>query len=318
MLKLYIVFFLLFLMKITVFAQCSCTDGASIGGMTPLSGTTNVGVLQELNLRMNLFYKNEYTNSMYKKDTPIENIDNSEMGYNYIGYKIGYGITDRLTIETGTGYFANKFQTIGDTTIHSQGLSDFSMNLNYNLIHSIAREFEITVGIGINAPLQLSSSNLPQNLMPSSGAYSYNFLFFYHKGYSDSKFRIIVYNILGINSVNEKYNYKYGDYNYTSLIFVKEVYKNISLIMNFSNELRLKDEVNDKYFDDSGGYSLELKPQINYVYKNWNFSAIYNYAIYRYLNGTQLGKGNAFSLNVNWEWDFGYEADESEVNEESY
>ena len=93
-------------------SQCTCF-GASIGGLTPVGGTTNIGVIRKDNLRANLFYKYSFGDTYYKGDSELPGGDIRNYRSNYISLNAGYGITNDITIEGELGFFAQKKQDFG-------------------------------------------------------------------------------------------------------------------------------------------------------------------------------------------------------------
>lgn len=296
-------FFLIFLPKTPVFGQCNCINGAAIGGMTPVSGTTNVGVLQKKNMRALLFYKFGQGNKFFKGDVVQDTGDIKSLKYHYLGLVLGYGISDRFTVEAETGYFLDKSQDWGVESFSSSGPSHLLLSAKYNFYFSPARELEFSAGAGAKLPLQFETNSLPQHIMPSTGDYSGILTLFFHKGFSDSKSRFIIINTSGYNSINTK-EYQYGMFNYTSFVFAKSFLEKWTGILELRNELRARDQQYKDPVVNSGGWSVNIAPQINYSYSYFNLSLLFDYPLYQKFNGSQLGMNYSASLNLNWEFSF--------------
>lgn len=297
-------FFLFFLLKTPVFGQCNCINGAAIGGMTPVSGTTNIGVLQKKNMRSLLFYKFGQGNKFFKGDVVQDTGDIKSLRYHYAGLVLGYGISDRFTVEAETGYFLEKSQDWGIENFSSSGLSHLLLSAKYNLYFSPARELEFSTGVGVKLPLQFETNSLPQHIMPSTGDYSGILTLFFHKGFSESKSRFIIINSTGYNSIINSNQYQYGMFNYTSFIFTKSIMEKWTGILELRNELRTHDQQYKDQVVNSGGWSVNIAPQINFSYSYFNLSFLFDYPLYQYLNGSQLGMNYSASLNLNWEFSF--------------
>ncbi|MEI6090970.1 MAG: hypothetical protein WCR42_10990 [bacterium] len=296
-------FFLIFLLKTPVFGQCNCVNGAAIGGMTPVSGTTNVGVLQKKNMRSLLFYKFGEGDKFFKGDVVQDTGDIKLLRYQYMGLVLGYGITDKFTVEAETGYFLDKFQDWGFTKYSASGLSHLLLSAKYNFLFSPAREMEFSAGLGAKLPLQFETDSIPQNILPSTGDYSGILTLFFHKGFSDSKSRFIIINTTSYNSTNTR-EYQYGMFNYTSFIFAKTFFEKWTGILELRNEFRARDKWYKDPVVNSGGWSVNVAPQINFSYSYFNLSFLFDYPLYQYLNGSQLGMNYSASLNLNWEFSF--------------
>jgi hypothetical protein len=297
-----------------IYSQCTCTSGAAIGGMTPVSGTTNVGVLQKKNMNTVLFSTFGSGSNYFSGNEKVKNVDVEEMKYAYSSLSAGYGITDKLTVEAEIGYFWDKYQRfIGDQEYNSSGLSHFGLGLKYNLLHSLARKLEFTGGLNFTSPLQFGNENLPQNILPSSGNYGTGIFILFHKGLNKGKSRLMLINRSGITFENS-IEYQYGNYSITSGYYVQSIGKKFAAIAEFRSEIRDRDTYEGNTFKDSGGYIFYFTPQVNYSFRNWNFSILADIPIYRYYNGSQLGKSFSVGLNINQE--FSFEEQEEEYDDE--
>ena len=54
------------------YSQCGCLGGAAVGGLTPIGGTANVGLLREDYLRSSLFYSYANGNQFYRGASKTE------------------------------------------------------------------------------------------------------------------------------------------------------------------------------------------------------------------------------------------------------
>ncbi len=311
-----IAFILIFIsFTVNLSAQCTCTNGAAIGGMTPISGTTNIGVQQKQNLSLSLFTSYGQGNQYYSGTEKVPNIDVDEMSYSFSSILASYGINDKFTVEVETGYFLDKMQIIKKHKYNVHGFSHIGLTAKYNFYHSISKELEFTAGLLGKVPLQFKNENVPQNILPSSGNYEGGIFLFFHKGFSDYNSRIVLINRSGF-SVENGVEYKYGNYYYTSVYYIYSLSGKISLLGEIRNEIQERDRYERNLFEDSGGYSFYFTPQINYTYQNWNFSILGDIPIYQYYNGSQLGKQFSVSFNINWEISFN--PDDHDQSSEEY
>ncbi len=282
------------------YSQCSCMGGAAVGGLTPVGGTVNIGVLREGFFRATTFYRYSAGDTYYRGDVIAEKglIDNYHI--HYMGLLFGYGVTNKFTLEAELGAFPQKFQDFNYYSLSGGGLSHVLISGKYNLFYSIRNEFEITAGIGGRLPLVIQEENLPQYVLPSTGAYGLVLQAFLHKGYKDHGLRFILIHRTDINAENNL-DYQYGTGFYTSFYTAKNIFDAITGIIEIRNEYRLKDAYMGEVYDDSGGNIFIISPQINYVIGDFNISALFDYPFYKYYNGYQLANDFSFALNLTWQ-----------------
>lgn len=305
--KYLIIYFLIIIASTFAYSQCGCLGGAAVGGLTPIGGTANVGLLRENYIRSSLFYSYAFGNKFYRGDVPAEKdiVDHYETHFSAL--LLGYGLTEDLTLEAELGYFPKKLQDFGTSDATGSGLSHTSLYGKYNIFSSIVNEIEITLGAGVKFPLELKQENLPQHVRASTGGYGLIFQAFLHKGFKKDDIHLFLLNRSEYNFENAS-NYQYGPSFNTSMYFTKGILKNLTGILEIRNEIRLKDKLKGEYHEDEGMYTggifLHLSPQINYSIGQFNFSALYDYPIYQYYNGYQLGNNYMIALNITYQTKF--------------
>lgn len=283
-----------------LYAQCSCIGGAAVGGLTPVGGTVNIGVLRKNYFRASVFYRYSYGDTYYRKDAVSEKglVDNYHIHYS--GLLLGYGINNDLTIEAELGTFPRKYQDFNSYSLSGSGFSHMIISGKYNLYHSISNEFEISAGIGGKLPLAVQEENLPQHILSSTGAYGLTLNFFIHKGIKKEGIRFLLIHRTDINAENNN-NYKYGSGFYTSFFTTKNIVKGVTGIIEIRNEYRLKDKYQDELYEDSGGNIFVISPQLNYVIGDFNISTLFDYPFYKYYNGHQLASDYSIAVNLTWQ-----------------
>ncbi|ROL62243.1 hypothetical protein D9V86_01705 [Bacteroidetes/Chlorobi group bacterium ChocPot_Mid] len=295
-------FYLILLITVTstyLYSQCGCVGGAAVGGLTPIGGTANVGLLREDYFRASLFYSYSYGDKFFRGDARAEKDIVEHYETQFSSLMLGYGFTEDITLETEIGYFPRKLQDFGSNNAEGSGLSHLSVIGKYNLFSSIVKEIEFTMGLGARLPLELKQENLPQHVRPSTGAYGIIFQAFFHLGNKKADMHFFVINRSEYNFEN-KSEYQYGPTVNTSLYYTKGILKNLTGIIELRNEYRLKDKINGEEHKDSGGLFFHVAPQINYTLGQFNVSALFDYPIYQYYNGYQLGNNYTIGLNFTW------------------
>ncbi|MFP4368706.1 MAG: hypothetical protein ACLFR2_03920 [Candidatus Kapaibacterium sp.] len=295
-----LIFVLIILTGYESFSQCSCIGGAAVGGLTPVGGTVNIGVLRDGFLRVSGLYKYSSGDEYYRGNSPAEKGLVENYHIHYTGLLAAYGISNKLTAELELGGFLQKNQDFGYYNLAGSGLSHMTVSAKYNIYHNIRYDYEITAGLGGRVPLNLKESNLPQHVLPSTGAYGLVFQAFIHKGFKDKGLRLFLIQRTELNAENDL-DYRYGEGFYTSLFASKSISKGLSGILELRNEFRNKDEYLGEVNNDSGGSIFIISPQLNYVMGNFYLSALYDYPIYKYYNGYQLSNNSSFAINLTWQ-----------------
>lgn len=283
-------------------AQCSCF-GASIGGLTPVGGTTNIGVIKEKNLRANLFYKYSFGDTYYKGDTKLTDGDIKNYFSHYMSLNAGYGVTNDFTLEGEFGYFAQKKQDFNYWKESASGPSHLMLSGKYNVFNSLKSEFEFTAGLSIRMPFPTGTDTAFKFVRPSNGAWNFGLNLFAYKGYHKAGLHFFLLNRTEFNTEN-KYGYTFGTANFTSFYTAYQPLQLITAIMEIRNEFRLRDYFNDKYAGDSGGDALLLVPQVNLDFSPVNLSLFCEIPLYATYNGTQLAHGYSAGLNIAWNYNF--------------
>jgi hypothetical protein len=297
-------------------SQCSCF-GASIGGLTPVGGTTNIGVIKKNNLRANIFYKYIFGDKYFRGDIPLSMGDIKSYYSHYFSFNTGYGITNDVTLEGELGFFSNKTQDFRYWKESMSGLSHVMLSGKYNVFNSVKSEFEFTAGISARIPFPVYDDSAFKFVDPSTGAWNFGLSLFAYKGFNKSGFHFFLINRTEFNTKN-KYGYIFGPSNYTSLFSAYEVFPFLTGIIELRNEWRLRDYIidyyvgesggnkiyTDKYAGDSGGDIIFISPQINFNISSFNLSLIFDYPLYGLYNGTQLANNYSVGLNAAWNFSF--------------
>ncbi len=298
---LYITVILLIVFKSELlFSQCSCIGGASVGSLTPVSGTSNIGILKEGNIRALAFYSFSNGDKYYSGNTAIDSGTVKEFNSSYSGILIGYGLFDSFTLDLELGYFLNKSQDFGEYTLSGAGFSHLTIYEKYNIFNSRAKEWEWTVGLGEKIPINNNSQNLPQNIQSSTGAFGLILLSYLHKGYRESGLHLILVNRAEFNTENGS-NYLYGNSFTNSFFITKSIFDKLVGMLEIRSELKLKDKRYDEKVDDSGWNNITLSPQINYSFDKFDFSFFFDLPVYKYYNGQQLTNKFNLGLSITWQ-----------------
>jgi hypothetical protein len=295
------------MLSVSLRAQCGCPGeaGASVGGITPIGGTTNIGIIPEKALRIMLYYRYGTADQYYERDS--KSIQGSIKSFNtqYLGMMLGWGFNKEFAMEAELGYFIDKTQEvyiINTTTKKesSKGLSHLTLYGKYNLISTYEKDFEWTVGLGAKAPLSQSDSILPQHVQASTGAFGGIALSYLHKSSNIKNLDFFLINRFEINALNSL-KYRYGNTLYTSLFASYRITDNLQGILELRNDYRAKDNYSrDSINNISGGTTFTIAPQLNYHTGNFNISAMFDFPFYKYYNGSQLSQKYALMISLSY------------------
>jgi hypothetical protein len=280
-------------------AQCTCMGGAAVGGMALLGGAENVGVVPKSSLALAASWRLGAGDTWLRESTIAETGMVERYQTQALGALMSYGLTDAVTLQAEIGYYLRKYQKYEYYDVSGRGFSHVLLSGKYNVWSDAFNDFELTVGLGGRIPLVMNDLNLPQHILPSSGAYGLVSQIFVQKAISDAGLRFILYNRSEINAVNS-WEYRYGPALFTSLHVVKTLTDDVHAAVELRNELRLKDAHLGSPLDDSGNNVLLLAPQLSVGVAGLRFTAMFDYPVYRQYNGYQLANDYSFSLTAFW------------------
>jgi hypothetical protein len=284
----------------TADAQCNCLGGAAVGGLTPIGGTANMGVMRDNYLRLSLFYNYAYGDNFFRRDSYAEKDLADYYITHYSSLTAAYGINNEFTIETEIGYFPLKLQEYDVIKLESHGLSHLSLTGKYNVFNSIVNETELTLGAGLKLPLSLKTESVPQHVRASTGAYGFTLFAFLHKGFKDHGTHLFLINRSDYNFENRN-KYQYGQTYNTSFFITQGISEALTALLEIRNEIRSQDYIDGNLNIDSGGWFFHFSPQINFTYKSLNLALYFDYPFYQYYYGYQLGNNYSTGLNFTWQ-----------------
>lgn len=276
-----------------------------LSSVNPVGGTDNLLVLEKNTLRVISFYKLGQGNKYYEgiRRSDFEGIDRAY--YNYLSAIVGYGITNKLTMEIESGYFINKTQDYNLDQAYSltgKGLSNAVILAKHSLLTDHFNRFYITGSAGVKIPfsrkLQWSEDNvkLPVEVQPTIGAYGAVFSASFVKEQSGKGMRYFFTSRAETQSPNRE-DYRLGTSVYNSLYISKHLMQpwlkdNWTAILQLRNEIRTPDKVKGEVKKSSGSTLFFIAPQLNFVLKEeWYLSGMMDIPVYQNFKGTQLGAG---------------------------
>ena len=303
-----------------VFSQGCCSGGAG----SPIAGGAATGVLQENQMEISINYQFNQSNKFFnehKEATPPFN----NLSSDYLFFRTDYGVSKKFTLSLASGYFLDKSKIGKDNsdTISANGIGDLIIFPRYSIYNKIAnfKRTAVVIGLGLKIPLgsHNDTTNLgsygidnyqmnPPMLQTTNGSQDLMFNSFFFREYQKSKLRLFIsslyvkkgYNALGI---------KYGDYTSVSFFASKTLFYRWGVTAQLKAEkidqIKSADNIDLEAFYNISPKSTGSKkwffiPQISYSKNGMTCFVTSEIPLYQYLNGTQIGSQNQFTVGVNY------------------
>ena len=318
-----------FLFQNLAFSQGCCSGG----GSNPIAGGTATGVLQKYQMEVSLNYQNNTSNKFFEgtEEVSQEGIYD-KLSSEYLFLRTDYGISKKLTLSLATGYHLNKTLSYKDqdTSASTSGFGDLIIFPRYDIYNETKGNIrsEITLGFGVKIPIGSHTDTMkitsdvwdliPPTIQLSTGGTDLVFYSFFFREYKKQKFRLFVNSLhirKGYNSLDEKF----GDYTSISLFASKTFFRKWGITTQLKAERIGQIEVrqsklldlivSDQYFGlpnfldkqkATGSKKWLFIPQISYSQSGITVFAKAEIPLYQYLNGTQIGSNQQFTVGVNY------------------
>lgn len=298
------------------------TSAQCLSSVNPVGGSNNLLVLEKNSLMVITFLRYNYGDRYYEGSQRSEFNLISSASYSYGGVILGYGVAEKLTLETELGYFFNKTQRYNlnpSYTITGRGLSSAVMSVRYGLLKDNSRRFFISSGIGAKIPFSTMPQScdgveLPLELQTTTGALGAVWQLFMVKEKPVTGTRFFLASRVEVNARNNQ-EYRQGTTNFTSLFYSKHLMApwirgDWTAILQLRNELRGRDRIADGFKESTGSCLFFLSPQINhYIKEKWNVSLMVDIPVWQHFTGTQLATRVGASLNLARDFALGTKAD---------
>jgi hypothetical protein len=318
-----------FLFQNLAFSQGCCSGG----GSNPIAGGTATGVLQKYQMEVSLNYQNNTSNKFFEgtEEVSQEGIYD-KLSSEYLFLRTDYGISKKLTLSLATGYHLNKTLSYKDqdTSASTSGFGDLIIFPRYDIYNETKGNIrsEITLGFGVKIPIGSHTDTMkitsdvwdliPPTIQLSTGGTDLVFYSFFFREYKKQKLRFFANSLYikkGYNSLDEKF----GDYTSISLFASKTFFRKWGITTQLKAERIGQIEVrqsklldlivSDQYFGlpnfldkqkATGSKKWLFIPQISYSQSGITVFAKAEIPLYQYLNGTQIGSNQQFTVGVNY------------------
>lgn len=320
--RLFIISLFTIILNTTVFSQGCCSGGAG----SPIAGGAATGVLQENQMEISINYQNNSSNKFFAENRDTTSLFNN-LNSDYLFFRVDYGLSKKLTLSVASGYFLDKSKIGKDNsdTISSNGVGDLIIFPRYSIYNKTAnfKRTAVVLALGLKMPLgsHNDTTNLgsygidnyqmnPPMLQATNGSQDFMFNSFFFREYQKSKLRLFISSLYvkkGYNSLGVKY----GDYTSVGFFASKTFFYRWSVTAQLKAEKidQIKIANNIEEWDlleysitaeSTGSKKWFFIPQLSYSKNGLTVYATSEIPLYQYLNGTQVGSQNQFTVGVNY------------------
>ena len=301
-----------------VIVSCLYYDNAGaqcLSSVNPVGGSANLLVLEKNTLRVIGFYRFNYGDRYFEGSSRSDFDLIRNANYNYTGTIMGYGVANKVTLETELGYFINKTQNYNTDprySLRGSGVSTGVFSVRYSLFKDDEKRFFISSSLGAKVPfstrpLSRDGVELPVEVQPTLGAFGMVIQGFIVKEQPITGTRYFLTGRMEVNSRNRQ-EYKLGTSVFTSFFVSKHLMfpwlkGDWTAILQLRNETRGVDRTMAGVKESSGSTIFYLVPQVNHSIKEkWNVSLMADLPVYQYLNGIQLATRYGITLTFTREF----------------
>lgn len=307
-----------------LWAQC-CAGGSG----SPIAGGTSQGVLAKYQVELSTNLQLIGSSKFYTHDHLDSNKYFDEFSSSYQYFRLGYGVSEKLTFSIESGYYFNK-KEIGlnndaNKTYDSKGIGDLIIFPRYNVLslHTPKSTTELTLGLGIKIPLgsyndstgfvePFSGKTLyitnPQAVQPTTGAHDVIFYGFFVRAYPSKNLKFFA-NTLYIKKGWNPLGEKAGDFASIGLFASKSILQHVGLAIQLRGEWVDAMQLNKNillyaypnYDPLATGYKkVFFTPQVSFSKGPVTAYGLVDIPVYQYVNQTQVVTQSQFTVGLSY------------------
>jgi len=291
---------LFFILSQQMFSQTCCSGGV------PLSNNLGLSNDGKGSVQLGLNYDYNNLNTLNAGSSKLDD-DSRKRVTNSILANIGYGITDKLSVE-GLFTWVNQTRRItqfgNENFTETSGIGDAVLLLKYAFPNAFGKNSLLNVGLGTKIPFGKSDIKTQQgiqltaDLQPGSGAWDgIGWL----SASKDLGFRpsatisgSATYRFTGVNKsyLNNTSTYEFGNelqvnVGYVDQFLVFNTMINPGLVFRYRKSF--EDKINDSEVPSTGGEWVFIRPELNVqLSPSLSFITRLELPLYSYVEGTQL------------------------------
>lgn len=300
----YILILVLSLSFLKLNAQCC-------GAGNPISISNVDQSINRKNLQISFDYRHSKTDTYYEGSN-VSDFDFlgklKYAKYDFMNLGVGYGITNRLTIQGQLGYYIQKKEdfineNIPDVT--ASGIGDLALNLSYVLFRDLQRGIELTPFVIVKFPIgkfdcESEGVKLPISMQPSSGSFKYSAGFSFYSNISQYWY-ITTYGLYEYAQriVSNNFDYQYGDLFYFNVAAFCRPTENLSLGLQFAYEFQDRAKSRGEILVGTKYNLLRITPSIMYkLSKQWQLACFIEVPIWRKVESIQMSNKWALQTKI--------------------
>lgn len=302
-----------------IYFTCDSANAQCCSGANPVVGGISVGVLQKNQFEVAGNYQYYESKITMTSDTLAKFSLFEKVYGSYMYYKIGYGLSEKLTVSVEAGYIIKKAEILtGGDELSGKGIGDLIIFPRYNVFskNTPKHQTDFTLGLGSKIPIGEYDQTYigfinpttgdtvrfrkSPGLQPSSGSNDFIFYASFYRGYKISQLRYnlnFTYLMRGTNPVGVVY----GDIYNVSLSAGKSFFQKLYLGLELKGE-SLDTVLDPKYLTtkyNTGGKKLSVAGRISFTLKQkLTFTAFSDFPIFQYVNGTQVASQYLINFGI--------------------
>ena len=305
-----------------LYGQGCCSGGAG----NPIAGNAATGVLQKDQLELALSYQFFRSDKFFAGSESVDALYNN-LNSNYFFIRTDYGLSERLSISLGTGYFVNRtlVELDEEKTIGSGGMGDFIFLPRFNIYRNtnLLSRTELTLGVGLKLPLGKHDQSYlvftspltgdvyayaPPMVQTTNGSQDLLFNAFFFRSYAPLKLNYFS-NFLYIKKSFNSLGQKFGDYASLGIFVGRTFYSRFGITTQlraeWTGEMKAADGVDllGQYnieTESTGGRKLFFIPQLSYSRDGLTYFISGELPVYQHMNGTQIGSQYQITTGLIW------------------
>lgn len=305
------------LISCLVILPCRSIRAQCFSSANPVGGTTNLLVLDIHTLRTMGFFRHAYSNRYFEGSARSDFDQVKQADYNYLGWIIAWGLSQKLTLETEWGGFFNKsyhYNLEPEYVLKGSGFNNMVLSGKFRLLADYQKRLFLAGSAGIKVPLSMNPKEkdgviLPVDLQPSTNALGSVVQAFLVKENSLSGMRYFLVGRFEMN-LPDRNGYRLGSALITSAFVSKHIPDHWlkgdwTVLLQMRNETRSRNKREEISEESTGGSVTLLSPQINFAITDmWNLSVMADLPLYQYFKGTQLAYNYAFTIHLSGDFHF--------------
>lgn len=287
------------------------------GAGNPISVSGTDSNLRKKHMQISVDYRHSYSDTYFEGNSRYDGSFHgmlSDASYDFMNLGIGYGITNRFTVQAQIGYYIDKQENfmqdqLPDASV--SGIGDLSLSASYVAFRNPQKGIELVPFAAVKFPVgkfdcEKDGIRLPISMQPSSGSYKYSAGIYFYSNLS-RKWYLTSYNLFEyaqrIKSRN--FNYKYGNMTYLNgAVYYKTLqFLTVGANLSYEHMSNSKDEAGT--LDGTDYHLMKVSPQLLVrPHRTVHFVLSAELPVWRNISGLQMSNKWAMQLKMVYDINF--------------